>query len=233
MLLKYLYYGLSQLPIRIIRLFRHLFCLDSEFKFAYKAASKFTVVLLWIAELILRIVEVLFVFDFIQILISLRASVRPLNEYDLSLSRSILGDQTYLSLIQLNNNSIYCRTNPVIAFVTGFVINYDRVISDDVLAHELIHVWQYVRVGIVYVPRALFAQKTKENYDYGGVKNLLSNIKNGKTITQYNYEQQAQIIQDFFIYYQTVNYDPLASAFNSSLHTIKKFLHQEGLMTSV
>lgn len=233
MILPYLNYGFRQFFIRLKRFFTHFILLDEEFRFAYKDLNRFVLALVWLLELVLRFLEIFFVFDLVQILISIRPAVNPLNSGDLELAKSILGDKSYLRLIQLNDRSIYCKTNPVIAFVSGFVINYDRVISDDVLAHELIHVWQYYRVGIVYVPRALYAQRTEENYDYGGLKKLLNHIKEGKSILEYNYEQQAQIIQDFFLYYQTSNMDPLTATLNSSIHSIKGFLNKEGLMTSV
>ncbi len=229
----YLLYGLRKWPSRWKRFWSHITGAEKEFGFAYRGASAAVRGLFWIVELVLRGLELFLVFDLVQILITWRSSVHPLSAYDRSLAAAILGDSRYLDLIQYNDRSLFCKNTSVIAFVSGFVINFWTVISDDVLVHELIHVWQYDRVGIVYVPRALYAQRTEENYNYGGVKTLLQEIKEGKAINQYNYEQQAQIIQDFFLYYQTQVADPLADSLNSPLHQIKQFLHREGLLTSV
>ncbi|MEZ4980965.1 MAG: hypothetical protein R2769_05130 [Saprospiraceae bacterium] len=51
-------------------------------------------------------------------------------------------------------------------------INSYGSIQNDVLVHEMVHVWQYFEKGLVYIPRALWAQKTNEGYNYGEKKHL-------------------------------------------------------------
>jgi hypothetical protein len=55
-------------------------------------------------------------------------------------------------------------------------------------------VWQYQQVGSRYIPRALYAQRTREGYNYGGVMAL----ERAKGWADFNYEQQAEIVADYF-----------------------------------
>jgi hypothetical protein len=60
--------------------------------------------------------------------------------------------------------------------------------------HELVHVWQYVHRGAIYIPRALAAQRTPAGYDYGGWVGL----RDARTLDDFNYEQMADVIEDAF-----------------------------------
>lgn len=66
------------------------------------------------------------------------------------------------------------------------------------LIHELVHVWQYERLGSVYIPLALKAQHSKEGYDYGGVQALQQALATGRDLLDFNLEQQADIVADYF-----------------------------------
>jgi hypothetical protein len=66
------------------------------------------------------------------------------------------------------------------------------------LVHELVHVLQHERVGSVYIPEALRAQR-HEGYDYGGPEGLRRALEQGKRYADFNREQQAQIAQDYYL----------------------------------
>ena len=53
---------------------------------------------------------------------------------------------------------------------------------------------------------ALKAQHSKEGYDYGGAQGLGDDMSNNRDFLSYNFEQQAQIIGD---YYHVMNRDDL------------------------
>jgi hypothetical protein len=75
------------------------------------------------------------------------------------------------------------------------------------LVHELGHVWQYEHVGSQYIGEALHAQATA-GYVYG-VDDSYSNNANGtalataraagKTLADFNREQQASIAQHYYL----------------------------------
>jgi len=79
------------------------------------------------------------------------------------------------------------------------------------LAHELTHVFQYHHVGSRYLGEAIYYLITtkRDCYQYGGSAGLQLCWQQGKTFSQFNREQQAQIIQDYFTKTQA-NHDTAA-----------------------
>ena len=68
-----------------------------------------------------------------------------------------------------------------------------------ILVHELVHVYQYERAGSRYFAEALLAQH-EAGYDYGGAAALqLSARARGRHLRDFNREQQAQIVQDYYM----------------------------------
>jgi len=65
------------------------------------------------------------------------------------------------------------------------------------LIHELMHVWQYERIGAMYIPLALRAQHTTVGYNYGGVSYLKHNGHKG--LWDFNLEQQADLVADYYL----------------------------------
>jgi hypothetical protein len=66
-----------------------------------------------------------------------------------------------------------------------------------ILVHELTHVYQYERAGSRYFAEALLAQH-EAGYDYGGTEALQLACRQGKHLRDFNREQQAQIVQDYY-----------------------------------
>lgn len=63
------------------------------------------------------------------------------------------------------------------------------------LIHEVTHAWQYQHIGWKYLWDAIVAQFRGKPYDYGGEDGLNSHT----SIYEFNPEQQAQIVQDYYI----------------------------------
>jgi len=80
-----------------------------------------------------------------------------------------------------------------------------------VVVHELTHVYQYEKVGSLYLGQAIHAQATI-GYEYGGAEGLNSDRAAGKHYRDYNREQQAQIAQDYYNHHisgeDTTAYEP-------------------------
>ena len=95
--------------------------------------------------------------------------------------------------------------NGNLAFTTWRTVNFPRNgrhtrANLAILVHELTHVYQYERVGSRYLGEAIYMLiKTKRAcYDYGHVDGLCQAQAVGKRYKEYNREQQAQIVQDYF-----------------------------------
>lgn len=84
------------------------------------------------------------------------------------------------------------------ALVTYNIIHFKDQVEDHIFVHELMHIHQFQRFGSVYLYRAIKAQTSAYNYDYGGIERLVRGLKKGKSIYEYNFEQQAMIIEDFY-----------------------------------
>jgi hypothetical protein len=67
------------------------------------------------------------------------------------------------------------------------------------------HVWQFERLGGAYIPGALRAQKSMEGYNYGGVEALSACLARGGGLSDFNLEQQADIVSDYFCIREGMN----------------------------
>ena len=113
-------------------------------------------------------------------------------------ARSVFGEAIRYDLVRIDKQPKIGLAKEVIAYVTFFMINYKRNISMPIFIHELVHVWQFQQYGSVYISKSLKAQKSPEGYDYGGSENLFKIMVLGKNIQHFNFEQQADIIEDYY-----------------------------------
>jgi hypothetical protein len=127
-----------------------------------------------------------------------KPNTRRLTEREIALARSVFGETIDYQKVRVDERShIGCRQYRF-AYVGFHFVNSWGKLSDPILIHELVHVWQYQRLGSVYIPRALWAQRTAEGYDYGGGAALQKAVEQGQTLTDFNYEQQGDIVADYF-----------------------------------
>jgi len=75
---------------------------------------------------------------------------------------------------------------------------YDKGLYDkDVQHHELTHTYQDTRNPALRTSADIKTPGDPREYDYGGLDGLVSAQKNKKTISDFNYEQQAEIVKDY------------------------------------
>ncbi|WP_179047153.1 FG-GAP-like repeat-containing protein [Nostoc sp. TCL26-01] len=138
----------------------------------------------------------------------IKFNTRTLTAREKELARSVFGDSIRLDLVRIDEYTFTGLLNGDRAYTTFHTINTWGGISDDTLIHELTHVWQFERYGADYIPRAIDAQ-ANDGYDYGGVSELLNRMFQGKGLSSFNYEQQAQIVQDYYSRIESGNYSDL------------------------
>ncbi len=127
-----------------------------------------------------------------------KKNTRPLSAREIAIAKTVFGDSLNYQKIKLDERArIGCRKYRF-AYVSFYLINSWGPLSDVTLIHELMHVWQYERFGPAYIPRALHAQRTPEGYNYGGVPALQSALQREENLLSFNYEQQAEIVADYF-----------------------------------
>ena len=122
---------------------------------------------------------------------------RRLTSHEKELATSIFGYHLPLHLMALDPDSIPVRKNKAKAYVSFYTINYCKDLPDYIFIHELVHVWQFQRKGSVYISESIWAQKWGGGYNYGGLEPLMK-YGEGKGLAAFNYEQQADIIEDYF-----------------------------------
>lgn len=65
-----------------------------------------------------------------------------------------------------------------------------------ILNHELTHTFQETRNPNI-VPAAPVLLQSRKSYDYGDIDGLEAAQKQGKTVSDFNYEQQAEMVKDY------------------------------------
>lgn len=154
---------------------------------------------LWPIELILLICDLIGMPDFImQLRLITGPGLRLLNDQEKKIITEFYGELSFIHNIWMNSSDLFYFRRFAHAYVIHDSINFYESITDSILIHEIMHVIQYHLVGSVYITRALEAQQSTDGYHYGGPEVLYHNMLSGKSIWQYNYEQQAQILQDFY-----------------------------------
>jgi hypothetical protein len=190
-----MFFSLGALPVRIRRLAEHFY------RGAIVLSRKKTKAAIhtWWMEFIFLFLDLAFVPEFYESFMDFaKWHSRPLSESEIQLARSVFGQAIDLRRVRVDETArIACREWHVI-YVSFYTINAWGHFHPDVLIHELVHVWQYHKMGSVYIPRAISAQKTSEGYNYGGVTALEDCVSSGGSLRDFNLEQQAEIVADYY-----------------------------------
>jgi len=133
-----------------------------------------------------------------------KPNTRRLTAREIALARTVFGETIDYQKVRLDEKSFVGCRQFRFAYVGFYFINSWGKLSDPVLIHELVHVWQYQRLGSVYIPRALWAQRTPKGYNYGGISALKKVLEQhgpevrASVFLSFNFEQQADIVADYF-----------------------------------
>ena len=164
----------------------------------------------WFYDLFFYTIDLIFLPLFYEIILSgIKKSVRRLTDEEIQEAKQIFGSSISYDLIRIDVKPYIGVGKNVVAYVTFFMINYNRKISMPIFIHELVHIWQYQQFGSVYIAKALKAQVSREGYDYGGMENLYHQMLRGRTLTSFNFEQQAEIIEDYYRIRSNRNTSPM------------------------
>ncbi|MGH2533451.1 MAG: hypothetical protein ACRDJW_14225 [Thermomicrobiales bacterium] len=160
--------------------------------------------LAWAGTLISRLLDVIGGPEIAEFILHLLASgTTPLTAAERQAAQQVLGasalrwDDVRVAEGGLIESVIF-RLNNRRAFTTFHTINMPRGGRDlATMVHELTHVYQYEKVGSLYIGQAIHAQVTA-GYNYGGKAGLAQRRATGQTLRDLNREQQAQLAEDYF-----------------------------------
>lgn len=190
-----LHYAFISSVKRWKRLFYHFFQLLPGVKPAIPRTRWYD----WPGDLVYYLIDVLYIPEWYSLLsVLFRNNLRFANELEEYLIAEYFEGLVDKRFVLFNDGASALVKKFAHALVTFNIIHFDKELSEPIIVHELVHIYQYQKYGSVYLYRALQAQLSKNTYDYGGSENLASGILKGKTIYDYNFEQQASIVEDFF-----------------------------------
>ncbi len=128
---------------------------------------------------------------------AIKYKTRRLNKDEITAAESVFGKTLPIHLITLDPTSWPVKKKKTMAYVSFHTINCDQHIQTHLMIHELMHIWQYSRYGSIYISEAIWAQKWGGGYNYGGSEALLKQV-DGKGLSAFNFEQQADIIEEYY-----------------------------------
>ncbi|MEM8584743.1 MAG: hypothetical protein AAGF87_10755 [Bacteroidota bacterium] len=147
----------------------------------------------WWSDHILLSLDMLMVFDLYECSSNLLArNTRRLRPAEVQILQTVYGDSLPYHWIRIDE---YARLGPrqgQFCYVSFHTINSWGPMSDALLVHEAMHVFQYVHRGAAYIGHAVRAWHTEMGYNYGGGELL----RKRDSIWDFNYEQQADIMAD-------------------------------------
>jgi len=153
----------------------------------------------WPADLFFYIIDVLYLPEWYMIFsVLLRKNIRLANELEEYLMSEYFNDIIDKRFVLFNTDASKLVKRYAHALVTFHIIHFEKELSEPIIVHELVHIHQFQKYGSVYLYRALKAQMSKYTYDYGGTERLFAGIEKGKSLYDYNFEQQASIIEDYY-----------------------------------
>jgi hypothetical protein len=153
----------------------------------------------WPVDLVFYIMDVVYFPEWYTIgQVVLRKNIRPANELEEYLMSEYFDGIIDQRFVLFNDKASKIVKKYAHALVTFHIIHFDKELSEPIIVHELVHIHQYQKYGSVYLYRALQAQMSRYTYDYGGTERLFRGIEKGKTLYDYNFEQQASIIEDYY-----------------------------------
>jgi len=125
-------------------------------------------------------------------------NTRAMTDHEISVAKSIYGNQINYRRVRLDEYAYLGPRQQSICYVSFYLINSWGKISDALLIHELVHIWQYEQMGAIYMPRALAAQMSHTGYDYGGLHGLRNALSMTGDLRTFNLEQQGDIVADYY-----------------------------------
>lgn len=204
-----LFYYILSIPKRLYRLGKHVvdgvrFLKPKESRYWWESpvpmnyAQKVGV---WFLEFLLYILDLIGIGEVYGILADwVKFNSRPLHKWEIEMAKAVYGENLKYNVITIDEKGIFgFKIFPAAkAYVSYHTINSNGTLENGVLIHEFIHIWQYERFGTAYALRALLAQNSKMQYNYGGVTALRSAIAKKLDFLSFNFEQQGDIIQDYY-----------------------------------
>jgi len=189
-----LQHAVRWLPRRLGRLGRHL-----RSGLAFRQKPTRMGMLHWWLEVVCFLLDVLALGEIYETLADLiKWKTRPLTSEEIAVGKEVFGESLDWARVRIDERAYVGPRQYGMCYVSGYTINSWGAMSNPLLVHELMHVWQYHHRGLVYIPRALRAYHSTEGYNYGGATRLTRLYRCDATLQDLNYEQQGDVVADYY-----------------------------------
>ncbi len=187
-------------PVRIARLLFHFsYWIPGKH---YALPNRPSHILIWFSDLISYILDCLGLGEILTaLLMILFPKSRGLTAGEIEMLTPLFGKGIRYSDVLIIPDSNDWTKKFAHAFVIFNTIHHHGELKDHILVHEMVHVYQYQRFGSMYIGRALNAQHFGEGYEYGSSTGLYKAMITGKRFKDFNFEQQGQIMEDYYLNY--------------------------------
>ena len=193
-----MFFPFAYFPIRLLRLVFHILY---PFLFWVKGLAQYQIIKTWydwFCMVPFYIVDLLGISDLYEIINEfINWNIRDINSHEKHMIAEMFTRDIPLDLLRVNPKNLIAKRLRI-AYVSFRQINFNSSIPNDIFIHEIVHIWQYQIFGAVYIYFAWKAQMSQEGYKYGDAPALIKAIRNGKLFHEFNFEQQAEIIQDMY-----------------------------------
>ena len=185
----------QSLPVRVVRLIKH-----SCFSSLGHTQSRSQLIIKWLPGIFVLLLDIFGLPELYDIVSNLsKTKSRSLTAEEKNQAKKIFKNALPLDKIKIDQGARLGPKQMHIAYVSFFTINSYGHMPMHLLIHELVHVWQYLRYGSLYIVHALFAQHSEHGYNYGGLDALVEAKRSQTRIEEFNFEQQADICRDYFL----------------------------------
>ena len=197
---------ITKLPTRIGRLLLHIWRGVKSLKpWSVKwwqslgNISSWGGLLSWLGTSLVYLLEIAGIGEIYETIIDfVKFNTRPLTSSEIAKARIVFGNSINYQLVRVDKRALI--TDDKRPYVSFHTINAWGPLDDHTLIHELTHVWQYEKMGAIYMPKALHDQKFGAGYDYGGISKLAERKDKGEGFNSFNLEQQGEILGDYYYY---------------------------------
>lgn len=210
---------IRQLPLRLLRLIKQLITFDNRF-------GVLQGIFLYFMSIGLCILDIFAIPELYESIMDIcKWDTRPLTKRERMIAKIVFTNSLNLDMVRIDERAVLGPKWGRFAYVSYHTINSYGKIPDAILVHELMHVWQFTYLGSVYIVNALMAQRSKDGYNYRGLDKMHEVINQGKSILAFNYEQQADIVCDYYRIAEGRNAQ-WSSANKSDLDSYQYFINQ-------
>ncbi len=182
-------------PERIKRFGNHLLCgfqyfLPMQKGQKDKNTSTMRLFVMWWAQLLFFGLDCVGISELYESFMDFwKFNTRPLEYWEKQLAASVFGDSINYDRVRIDQSAYLGPKQQKFCYVSFNTINSWERMPNYIFIHEMVHVWQYQKLGAIYIVKAIEAQYSEQGYNYGGIDMLRHKLRLGQNFLDFNFER--------------------------------------------